>query len=75
MDIVSCLKSGFDDYDYTKAVECATNINEYDNTFYPLTVNKKYFVHWENKEQYFVEDENGIIEHYDKELFKDINNG
>jgi len=50
--------------------KCVTNINEYDNSTYPLIVGKAYSIHYENEEQYFVEDENGIIEHYDKELFK-----
>jgi hypothetical protein len=50
-------------------VRCCSDINEIDNTKLPLKKGKHYRVHDEDAENYWIEDENGIIEHYYKDLF------
>lgn len=48
---------------------CCSNINDLDNSIFPLTIGKGYHICDEDLENYWVEDDTGIIEHYWKELF------
>ncbi len=52
-----------------KTARCCSNINDLDDSVFPLIVDKIYLIHDEDSENYWVEDEDEIIEHYWKELF------
>ncbi len=52
----------------TKKIKCINN-SIWENENHPLIVGKVYEVDFETEEDFFVENEKGIIEHYDKEYF------
>lgn len=56
----------------TKKVKCVNN-SIWENENHPLIVGKVYEVDFETKEDFFVENEEGIIEHYGKEYFIELN--
>ena len=55
-----------------KYIICVSNINDINDSTFPLTVGKTYKAVDEDSDNYWVEDETGFFDHYWKDLFSVI---